>query len=187
MSTSTSNRLTRLLGVITLAAGLTACGFTAPSHNPGFVSFDGPGHRGLKHDTTVSLGPRVLRFAANHTDEDPETQALLRSIDGVRVQVYEMTSEADLDAILADMGERGPTLFDEAWSPIVKVKEDQETVFLYLKQDGETILGLAVIAVDAEEFVFVNVMGNIDPEQLAAIASHVPYTDVLAEADLSDD
>ena len=82
MSTSTSNRLTRLLGVITLAAGLTACGFTAPSHNPGFVSFDGPGHRGLKHDTTVSLGPRVLRFAANHTDEDPETQALLRSIDG---------------------------------------------------------------------------------------------------------
>ena len=42
---------------------------------------------------SISIGPSLLRFAARHMEDDPETRALLRDLSGVRVRIYEVDGE----------------------------------------------------------------------------------------------
>ena len=69
------------------------------------------------------------------------------------------------------MGERvtnmGKKLDREGWEKIVRVRDEGEQVFIYMKTTGETIDGLVVIAVEyGDEAAFVNIVGDINPESL---------------------
>ncbi|WOJ92789.1 DUF4252 domain-containing protein [Congregibacter variabilis] len=171
-----------LLLVATLLAG---CGVTASSRNPGYVQFDAPKYEGLKNDTSISLGPRLLHFAARHTDDDPQTKALLQSLEGVRVSVYQVPPSVDHEALRDEVGIATAKAFDEHWSPIVRVVEDDSRVHIFVKEQDGLLLGIAVVSVDHEELVFVNVMGEMAAENLTALSSVVPGTDTLALSTVS--
>lgn len=175
-------KILTLLLVTTLLAG---CGVTASSRNPGFVQFDTPKQDGLKTDTSISLGPRLLKFAARHVDEDPETKALLQSLEGVRVNVTHLSESVDHEALRDQVGIATAKAFDERWSPIVRVVEDDSRVHIFVKEQDGLLLGVAVVAVDHEELVFVNIMGEIAVENLSALSSVVPGTDTLALSTIS--
>ncbi|WP_439106179.1 DUF4252 domain-containing protein [Congregibacter sp.] len=170
----------RVIALIVLAALVTGCGVTASSNNPGFVSFDTPEHEGLKHGTSISLGPRVLRFAAKHTEGDPQARALMESLDGVQVSVYKLSANIDRAALDADVGIATAKAFDEHWSPIVRVVEDDSRVHVFVREQEGRLLGIAVVSVDSEELVFVNMMGEIAADSLESWSSVVPGSDALA-------
>ncbi|MEM1413114.1 MAG: hypothetical protein AAGH19_12230, partial [Pseudomonadota bacterium] len=88
-------RVLRPVLVAGLALALVGCGITAPRSNAGYADLDSLGMFDTDLTMSLSLGPTVLRFAARYTDDDPETQALLRSLDGVRVRIYEIDGDAD--------------------------------------------------------------------------------------------
>jgi len=91
MRISKDNHSAALVLLLTLAAfTLTSCGITAPRGNDGYANLDSPGMSETNRTMSLSLGPTVLRFAARFLDDDPETQVLLRSLDGVRVRIYEV-------------------------------------------------------------------------------------------------
>lgn len=181
MSPRIRNWLLVFAALVTLGA-FTGCGVTASSFNSGYADIDTPRHRGMTRDTSLSLGPMVMRFASNHVDDDPATKALLESIDGVRVSVYELQENIDRPALVADMERAACDLANDDWQAIVQVREDDENVHILLKESDSTIVGVAIMVADEEEFVFVNVMGEISPEVLLEMSEEMPGGESLALA-----
>jgi hypothetical protein len=161
-----------LAGVaILLTLGLTGCGVTASSFNAGYADFERPRDSGLQRDTALSLGPLALRLAARFMDDEPETQRLLRELDGVRVEVYRVTAATDRNAIAATLSANAAQLVDEDWQQIVRVNEDGSLVHILTRSHKERIRGLALLVMDGEELVFVNLMGDFAAEDLQTIAA----------------
>jgi hypothetical protein len=158
-----------------LVLALTACGITAPRSNDGFANLDSPGMGDTNRTMALSLGPTVLHFAARFMDDDPETQALLRSLDGVRVRIYEVTG--DNERITQNFEHMGNKLGDDGWEPVMLVREEGELVQMYAKPSGSSIKGLTIVSADSDQVVVVNVMGDIDPTH---------YTDVMVALDVHD-
>ncbi len=149
------------LGLMVLL--LASCGITAPRGNEGYANLDSPGMNDTDRTMSISLGPTVLWFAAKFMDDDPETQALLRSLDGVRIRIYEVDEDADTDRIANNFMHMGDKLLDDGWDPVILIREEGELTQMYMKSSSRGISGLTIVSADDEEVVVINVMGDIDP------------------------
>jgi len=158
-----------------LALLLTACGITAPRGNDGFANLDSPGMSETDRTMSLSLGPTILHFAARFMDNDPETQALLRSLDGVRVRIYEV--HGDNQRITQNFEKMGNKLGDDGWEPVMLVREEGELVQMYAMLSSTGIQGLTIVSADGDEVVVVNIMGDIEPKY---------YSDVMVALDMDD-
>ena len=171
-----TNRATRIVvSAAILAFSLTACGITAPRSNDGYANLDSPGMSETDRTMSLSIGPTLLWFAARFLDDDPETQALLRSLDGVRIRTYDVTG--DSEQITQNFKHMGNKLGDDGWEPVMLVREEGELVQMYAKPSGSSIKGLTIVSADSDQVVVVNVMGDIDPTY---------YTDVMVALDVDD-
>ena len=166
---------TRLLALVLMGFMLASCGITAPRSNQGYANLDSPGMNDTDRTMSLSLGPTTLRFAARFLDYEPETQALLRSLDGVRIRTYEVTGETD--RITRNFESMGGKLLDDGWDPVMLVREEDELVQMYARLTGGKLRGLTIVSVDESEVVVVNVMGDIDP---------VYYSDVMLALNVDD-
>jgi hypothetical protein len=172
-----STKLPKLLLLTLTVFMTTACGITASRSYDGYANLDSPGMNDTDRTMTISLGRTTLWFAAKFMDEDPETQALLRSLDGVRIRMYEVDEDGDADRIAANFSDMGGKLLDDGWDPVMLVREEGELVQMYVKASGQGISGLTIVSADEEEVVVVNVMGDIDP---------VYYQDVMLALNVDD-
>jgi len=55
------------------------------------------------------------------------------------------------------------------WESVVTVNSDDEQVRIFMKMNGESVEGITVMAVEPTEAVFVNVIGNISPDELERV------------------
>jgi hypothetical protein len=165
---------TTMIAVV-LVLMLTACGITAPRSNDGYANLDSPGISDTNRTLSLSLGKTTLRFAAHFLDDEPETQALLRSLDGVRVRIYEV--HGDTDRIALKFDRMGSKLSNDGWQPIMLVREEGELVQMFSKSSSRGMQGLTIVSADDEEVVVVNVMGDIQPEH---------FGDVMVALDVDD-
>lgn len=170
-----STRFLRLTMLVLAVALISSCGITAPRSNEGYANLDSPGMRDTDRTMALSLGPTTLRFAARFLDDEPETQALLRSLDGVRIRIYEVNG--DTDRIARKIEHMGGKLLDGGWSPVMLVREEGELVQMYAKLSADRIRGLTIVSADESEVVVINVMGDIDP---------VYYSDVMLALHVED-
>jgi hypothetical protein len=164
----------RSLIVTALLLSLLGCGVAAPSRNPGYASFSYPEHLGLQRDTEISLGSMVLGFAARHVDDDPQTKALLKALDGVRIGVYRIADGSDLFALRDEVANAATALEKDSWRTLVRVADDDANVHVLIKQGENAVLGLTLLVINPEELVFVNVMGALNEELLASLSSSLP-------------
>ena len=151
--------------LIVSSLGLLGCGLMAPQNNDGYADLDSLGMLDVDRSLTLSFGPTILNFAAVHVDDDPEIRALLRSLEGVRVKIYEIDGNAN--RVATRLQEMSLKLRAQNWEPVVLVQEDGEQVHMLVKITGDHISGLTVLASDAEEVVIVNIMGDLRPEFFA--------------------
>ena len=156
----------RGLGLLMLLA-LTACGVTPASQNPGYADIESLPWQHVDQNLRLSLGPRVLRFAAHWVDDEPVVRDLLRSLDGVLVQRYEI--DGDALEVAASLNQASRHLQQQGWQAVVRVVEEGEVTHVLLRQTGDTVAGLTVLTSDAAEVVVVNMMGRLQPEVLQAI------------------
>jgi hypothetical protein len=169
-------RGSRLLASVVLAALLTACGLTAPRGSDGFADLESPGLADTERVLSLSIGPALLRFAASHVDDDPATRDLLRSLDGVRVRVYEI--DGDAGRVAARLDGMSASLQDDGWERVLLVREEDEQAHMLLKIHDGTICGMTVLVSDGRsEAVIVNLMGDIRPQQ---------FGDVMVALDLDE-
>ena len=168
MNITKNNKSVALLLILALTAlVLSSCGFTAPRSNEGYANLDSPGMSDTDRTMSLSLGKTTLRFAARFLDDEPETQALLRSLDGVRVRIYEVNG--DSERIARNFEHMGNKLGNNGWQPVMLVREEGELVQMYAKPSGTGILGLTIVSADGDEVVVVNVMGDIEPEHFSDV------------------
>jgi len=166
----------RLL-VCTLFLTLGACGITANKSSPGFAELDSPGVFDTDKSVSLSIGPALLHFAAAHIDDDPETKALLRDLDGMRIRVYEI--ERNPDKVAERVASMQAKLQQAGWEPVLLVREPGEETHLLVKLHDERILGLTLLAMDEDsEVVVINLMGEIRPQN---------FSDVMVALDVEND
>lgn len=162
-----------LLGI---CLALSACGLTAPRHDPGFASLESPGLMDTDREMSLSIGPTLLRFAANHVDDDPEAEALLRSLDGVRIRIYEI--DGDAARVARNLDRMQAHLEDDGWEPVMLVRTDEERTQLLLKASSRRVYGLTLLTSDGEsEAVVINLIGDIQPEF---------FSDVMVALDIDE-
>ncbi len=175
MSNFNVNRLAAPALVILAVFILSSCGIMAPRSNPGFANLDSPGMNDTNRTFALSIGPTTLWFAARFLDDDPEVQALLRSLEGVRVRTYEVYG--DINRINRNFARMGNKLLGDGWKPVVLVHEEGDLVQMFAKSDSTGIRGLTIVSADDYEVVVVNIMGDIDP---------VYYRNVMLALDIDD-
>jgi hypothetical protein len=176
MKSLESNRGILLILLLTIMAFLvSSCGITASRSNEGYANLDSPGIADTNRTMSLSLGKTTLRFAARFLDDEPETQALLRSLDGVRVRIYEVTG--DTNRIAANFDHMGEKLGNDGWQPVMLVREEGELVQMFSKSSSSGMHGLTIVSADDEEVVVVNIMGDIQPEH---------FGDVMVALDVDD-
>lgn len=186
MRTLENNHGIALVLILTVTAFLlSSCGITAPRSNEGYANLDSPGIADTNRTMSLSLGKTTLRFAARFLDDEPETQALLRSLDGVRIRIYEV--HGDNERIAGRFDNMGRKLNDDGWQPVMLVREEGELVQMFSKSSGKGMLGLTIVSADDEEVVVVNVMGDIQPEHFGDVMVALNVDDApdvqLASAD----
>ena len=163
-----SLRALRLLAVAGLLILLSACGLTAPRSSEGYANLESLGMRDTDSVMTLSLGPTVLRLAASHIGDEPEVRELLKSLDGVRIRIYEI--EGDAGRVATRMDSMSANLQSEGWEPVVLIREENESTHMLLRVVDEQICGMTVLVSDGDtEAVVINLMGKIKPQQFGDV------------------
>lgn len=178
-----------LLRITALALTLTASSlFAAVSSSPGYAELGAFKPTEGCQFVEVNLHASLLKFAATFVDkEDPAAAELIRALEHVHVNVvgYNDQSRADttqhVQSIRRDLENQG-------WQRAVTVQQGGKDadVAVYVKSgDNDSIVGLVVTVIDSNEknAVVVNLVGNIKPEQLAAVGKSL-HIDPLAHLNL---
>ena len=134
---------------------------------PGYVDFGVLDSVYGEPRVRINIGGTLLKFMAAVTREDPEAAALMRNLEGVRINVY--PTSGHMDAAVEQIARVKEMLGKDDWEPIVQVKESDEEVQIFIKADESGMQGLTVMTVNAEEAVFINILGELDPSKLGIV------------------
>jgi len=135
---------------------------------PGYVDFGDLSVTYGEPKLTINLGGTMLNFVGMmSSSESPETSDLISKLKGIRVQIYSM--DENVDAARSQFSETKGNLKSSGWEPVVQVNEDDEQVLVYMKMDKGNMEGMTVMVVDNEEAVFVNIIGQLNPEELGRV------------------
>ena len=162
----TGNMRGAVLTCVTLFIG--ACGITAPSSNDGYADLESLGMHDTNRVISLSIGPTLLHFAARYMDDEPEIRDLLRSLDGVRIRIYEI--DGDAGRVAQRIFKMSEHLQKDGWAPVLLVREQNEEVHMLLRMVNHHISGMTVLVSDGEsEAVIINLMGEVRPEQFGDV------------------
>lgn len=135
---------------------------------PGYVDFGSLGDIFGEPTVQISVGESLLGLVGSlSAKEDPEVADLFSRLNGVRVNVFENT---DVSAEGYDfVKDASKQLSGMGWESVVTVNSDDEQVRIFMKINGGTVQGITVMAVEPTEAVFVNVIGDLNPEELEKV------------------
>lgn len=119
----------------------------------------------------VNISENLISMAAKLVEkQEPQVAELLHGLQGIRVNVIGVNEDnrADLESRIAKVRKE---LQGKGWERVVTVQEQKQAVGVYIKTaNKDTVQGLVVMVKDGEkEAVFVNVIGNIKPEQISML------------------
>lgn len=123
----------------------------------------------------VNIQGNLINMVARLTeDSEPDLAKILRGIKSVRVNVIGM-NDANSAEIKSRVKAVRKQLSANGWERIVTVQDKKEDVGVFVKLKGEeAIEGIAVTVLGNDrEAVFVNIVGNIRPEQIAQVAERL--------------
>ncbi len=159
------------LGIACLVATTAVQAQTDLTKEPGYVDLDAmEAWFGEEPFLFVSVKGVLLNLVAEASSiEDPDLADLLRKLKAVQVRGYK-NDGVDLKAIRGRASAFTRDLERKGWEAAVRVRDKGEQVELLMRSDGEAIAGLMiVVAKDDDEMVFVNIVGDIEPSQIARL------------------
>ena len=138
---------------------------------PGYVDFGQLGDTFGEPTVELAIGKGLLSFVGLFaSSEEPELADMLTRLDGVRVRVFETDSMADGAVDL--VRNVSSNLSSTGWESVVTVNSEDEQVRIFMKLNQDVIEGITVMAVEPDEAAFINVIGMIDPTELAQLMDH---------------
>ena len=142
---------------------------------PGEVDFGEftPPHSGGEF-VEVNIGSNLIALAAHIIPKkQAEVAKLLNNLQLVRVNVIGLDPENRND--LKSRAEKiQKSLKSQGWERIVTAQEKGQDVGVHIKMRGkDSILGVAVIVLDKDQAVFVNIVGDVTPDQIALVGEQL--------------
>lgn len=138
-------------------------------NTPGYVDFKSMNAIYGEPRVMINIGGPLMKLmatAAQHSD-DPEAAALMKDLEGVRINIY--NTGGNLEPALEQMAEARAALEELQWQPIIQVKEKDENVQMFTRIEDDKMQGMAIMVVNAEEAVFLNILGTIDPSEVGRV------------------
>ncbi len=164
------------LGCLVLAAPALADTDAELKKMPGYVEFNAlTTFKGQEAKLEVYLKDPMLELVSRFVKgDDPELYAILAELKLVRVLVFDVTAEQAREVANVS-SDTAKELDRKGWERIVRVREDNERIDVYLKpsKNYELIEGIVIMVVDDEdEAIFVNIVGNIHPDDIGKLGEH---------------
>lgn len=166
----------QLLCCLLLVLGLTGAAHAQQdnlSRDPGYVdlqAIDGWFPREAKIEVNIK-GALLELVAEASRYEDPELANLLRKLKAIQVRGYEVSLN-DFRSVEDRMSTLARSLESQGWDTVVKVREDDERVNMYTRIQNGVIAGMMVMVLsEDDESYFVNIVGEISPEQIGRIGN----------------
>ena len=135
---------------------------------PGYVDFGELETLFGEPTVQIAVGGSLLNFVSALTShEDPQAAKLFKRLHGVRVNVFENPSmtESAVDHVKSISS----SLRQQGWESVVTVNSDDEQLRIFMKFNGENVEGITVMALEEDEAVFVNVIGDLKPDELGKV------------------
>ena len=135
---------------------------------PGYVDFGELNSIFGEPTVQIAIGESLLGLVGSlSASEDPDAAELFKRLNGVRVSVFETDAMA---AGAVDLVKNISTkLNDQDWESVVTVNSADEQVRIFMKINGDTVDGITVMAVEESEALFINIIGDINPEELSKV------------------
>lgn len=160
-----------ILGMAGLVAATTAVAQTELESEPGYVDLDTmESWFGEEPYVFVSVKGVLLNLVAEASAiEDPDLADLLRKVKAVQVRGFK-SGHVDKGELASNASRFVKDLERKGWEAAVRVRDEEEHVDLLLRSRGSSIAGLMIVVANEEdEAVFVNIVGDIDPSQVARL------------------
>ncbi len=142
-----------------------------PESQPGYVPIE---ELGLfprdKLEVEINIGPPILRMIAAGTQkDDPGFSAVMAGLKSIQVQVFPVKG-TDTGPLKARIDRAVHWLEGHGWQSTVRVRDQGQETYVYLKQTGDRIDGLTLLSLDPkDEAVVINIVGRIDPAELGRL------------------
>jgi hypothetical protein len=169
----------RLLVLTIVLLGLAVPGRAQKLESqPGYVPIE---ELGLfprdKLEVEINLeGPLLRMIAAGTKKDDPGFSAVMEGLKSIKVQVFPVKG-TDTGALKTRIDRAVHWLEGHGWQSTVRVRDQGQETYIYLKQTGDRIDGLTLLSLDPkDEAVVINIVGRIDPAELGRLGQslHVP-------------
>ncbi|MFT6408336.1 MAG: hypothetical protein ACJAQ6_001754 [Arenicella sp.] len=122
----------------------------------------------------INLSSTLMRLVGSFAkSEDPEVADILSNLEFIKVRVYNLNGKVDKANATIDTVSK--KLRAEKWETLVTVNNNEENqkVRIFSKSTNDVIDGIVVMVVSPEkeagEAVFINIVGEIDPNKIAKI------------------
>ena len=170
-------------GLLILLAAVATAGERDLRALPGYVDLEAIGlPDGLEATVEINLPTAMLKFLAGAASTaegaDPEVASVFAGLEHVRILVVPLAPGA-ASHVRSKVDQLIGRLERDAWSPVVRVKEVGETVNIFTRMVGDKLAGFALVVTDAEELVFINIVGEMDPARMGALIGMMPVGDEL--------
>lgn len=155
--------------VLSLALNTTVLADDLPPGQVDFGTFSPPKEGGQYVE--VKLRSNLISLAARIVEkEEPEIAELLKGLKLVRVNVIGLDADNGAD-IQKRIKQIRQDLDGKAWERIVTAQEKDQEVAIYVKMSAQDAIEgfVALVNEGNREAVFVNIVGEIKPEQLAML------------------
>ncbi len=126
----------------------------------------------------INLTANLMKMAGSFAQsEEPEVAKMLSNLEFVKVRVYSLKGE--FDKANDSIESLSKTLKADNWETLVTVNDNEEhqNVRIFSKSTNDVIDGFVVMVVSPEkedgEAVFINIVGSIDPKQIAKITDNL--------------
>jgi hypothetical protein len=121
----------------------------------------------------VSVSKSMLDLVAGFIPADDADSAKIKKLasklQGIFVRSYEFEEAGDFSP--HDLDPLRKIITGTGWNCVISVhnKKNNEDTDVCVRQDGDKILGLAVVSTEPKKFTIINVLGPISPEDLALL------------------
>ncbi len=115
-------------------------------------------------------GPLLRMIAAAAKGDDPGFASVMAGLKAIQVQVFPMKG-VEAGAVKTRIDRAVHWLEGRGWKSMVRVRDQGQETYIYLKQTGDRIEGLTLLSLDPkDEAVVINIVGRIDPAQIGQLA-----------------
>jgi Domain of unknown function (DUF4252) len=159
--------------VLSVAASVSLHAQDLPPGQVDFGAFAPPDHGEVFVE--VNIPGSLISIAASLVEkQEPDVAKLLGGLKGVHLDVVGLNEKNH-----AEIEQRAKSLRQglskKGWERIVTVLQKDQDIGVYLKLDSKSVIqGLTVVVLDGhKQAVFVNIVGNIKPEQIALLGERL--------------